>query len=151
MTHGGTRSFCGGLQSKSSVIGPFLSEHVSQSWLLFLNGRKSLRVKFSAETPYVRFSHQRTLQGKDGRWSGLLQRLHAVSPPAPPEAVHLPLLQVEPRAKQRGVLPALPLAFIWTLLHTHIHTHVHYMTLLSTCVSAPLVHICTTILPSSNQ
>lgn len=97
-----------GLQNKSFVIGPFLFQHDSvsmhkasttENWLLFLNGRKSLQVRFSAET-LDRFSHQRTLQGKDGRWSRLLQRLHAVSPPAPPEAVHLPLLQVEPRAKQ---------------------------------------------------
>lgn len=62
------------------------------------------------------FSHQRTLQGKDGCRSRLLQRLHAVPPPAPPEAVRLPRLQVELPAEQRGVLPAFPLRFIRTLL-----------------------------------
>lgn len=61
-------------------------------------------------------SHQRTLQGKDGRRPRLLQRLHATPPPAPPEAVRLPRLQVEPPAEQRGVLPALPLRLIGPLL-----------------------------------
>lgn len=60
--------------------------------------------------------HQRALQSKDGRRAGLLQWLHAAPPPAPPEAVRLPWLQVELPAKQRRVFPALLLHLVWTLL-----------------------------------
>lgn len=61
-------------------------------------------------------SHQGALQSKDGRRPRLLQRLHAAPPPAPPEAVRLAGLQVKPPAEQRGVLPALPLRLVRTLL-----------------------------------
>lgn len=76
--------------------------------------------------------HQRTLQGKDGGWPRLLQRLHAAPPPASPETVRLPRLQMEPPAEQRRVLPALPLRLVRTLLWTHIdiyqHLYVKYLT-----------------------
>lgn len=61
-------------------------------------------------------SHQRTLQSKDGSGARLLQWLHATPPAPPPEAVGLSGLHVEPPAEKRGVLPALALRLVRTLL-----------------------------------
>ncbi len=86
-------------------------------------------------------SHQGTLQSKDGRRSRLLQRLHAAPPPAPPEAVRLPRLQVEPPSEQGGVFPALPLCLIRSLLQIHTHTHTQATVKLCVChlLSYPFV------------
>lgn len=88
-------------------------------------------------------SHQRTLQSKDCRRSCLLQRLHPAPPPAPPKAVCLLLLQVEPQTEQWCKLPALPLCFIWTLLQRNTGTHARTHTLQKLqSVSNSLMHPC---------